>query len=478
MMKRTKIVATIGPATEDEETLASLADAGIDVARQNLSHGDHEEHRLIKSRIEDIDKNIATMLDTQGPEIRLNDVEDDTTLGTGETVRLQISSDQGTEECLTVDYDGLLDHLDEEDTVLIDDGQIELTVKTLNENEAVCDVTFGGTVYPRKSVNVPGKDLGLQAPTSKDKEDITFGAKEDFDFIAVSFVKEARDIEEIRSMLEEHNAEDTDIIAKIEHITAVENVDNIIEAADGIMVARGDLGVELQASEVPMLQKEIIRKCNRAGIPVITATQMLKSMTENPRATRAEVSDVANAVLDGTDAVMLSEETAIGEYPAKSVSMMKEICEVVEHTQEEDVHHTVKVESNDIADVISKNIWQAARETEASLIVAHTTSGYTARHIAKYRPKTPIVAFTDQEKTQRQLALVWGVTAYQVSFSSTVDGMISKTADYLHKEDIVQKNDILVMSAGVPTSVPGTTNMMEIRSIESLLEEHENLQSD
>ncbi|MCJ7428902.1 MAG: pyruvate kinase [Candidatus Nanohaloarchaeota archaeon QJJ-5] len=469
-MTQTKIVATIGPASDDTTTLTELADAGIDVARQNLSHGDHEEHRQIKKRIRNLDTNIAVMLDTQGPEIRLNDVEDNTEIKTGEQVELSTADHPGTSDELTVDYDGLLDHLDEGDTVLIDDGKIELEVRSIQDSAATCAVTFGGKIYPRKSVNVPGKDLGLQAPTEKDKEDIAFAAEEGFDFVAASFVKEAQDIHDIRAILDDHDAA-IDIIAKIEHITAVENLESIIEAADGIMVARGDLGIELPASDVPMLQKKIIKKCNAAGKPVITATQMLKSMTENPRATRAEVSDVANAVLDGTDAVMLSEETAIGEYPKESVELMDEIARSVETSRDDDVHHTVKAKSTDVADVICKNIWQAARETDAAYIVAHTTSGYTARQIAKYRPDTDIIAFTDKKRTQRQLALVWGVTAYHEAFDETVDQMLRDTTERLYTEEIVNDEDTLVLSAGVPTSVPGTTNMMEIRTVESIIDD-------
>lgn len=474
-MRKTKIVATIGPASDSTERLQQLANAGMNVARQNFSHGDHEDHADIKERIESLDQNVATMVDTQGPEIRLGQVKDGTELETGATVDIgPADGAAGDKDRLPVQHDDILSYVEEGDTVLIDDGQIELEVLSVGET-AHCEIIYGGPVSTKKSVNVPGKDLGLRAPTEKDVDDIIFGAKHDFDFLSASFVKHAEDIERMREIIEDHDGE-MDIIAKIEHKKAVDNFEEILEAADGVMVARGDLGVETPASEVPILQKKIIKQCNQAGKPVITATQMLKSMTKSPTASRAEVSDVANAVIDGTDAVMLSEETAVGDFPVKSLQFMAEVVEKVEDSLQDEVHHTVKTRSTNIEDIICKNIWQASRETDARYIIAHTSSGYTARNIAKFRPGTDIIALTDSEKVRRQLSLVWGVTAFYTDFPDSVDDMIASSAGYLQDRDLVDPDDLLILSAGVPTSVSGTTNMMEIRTVESLLQEKEDIE--
>lgn len=472
-MRRTKIVATIGPATDDADTLQELADAGMNVVRQNFSHGTHAEHREIRDRVEGLDQDVATMVDTQGPEIRMRAVEEPFTLEEGDQVSLTTDDVTGTPERIAVDYAELVEYLDEGDLVFIDDGGVELEVTEI-EDDARCTVRSGGEVGSRKSVNVPGKDLGLTAPTEQDIDDIRFGAQNDFDFLSASFVKSADDIHRIREIIEEEGGH-MDIIAKIEHVKAVENLDAILEASDGIMVARGDLGIEIPISEVPLLQKRIIRKCNKAGKPVITATQMLKSMTDHPRATRAEVSDVANAVIDGTDAVMLSEETAVGKYPVRTVSFMAEVVQKTEQSLIDEVHHTVKDKSRDIEDIICKNIWQAQRETAVSYIVAHTTSGYTARHISKFRPETPIFAFTDNKEVKRKLQLVWGVEAEHREFPDRMEAMVAGSAAMLAAEGRVDPEDVIVFSAGVPTSVSGTTNMMEIRQVQSLIDEKERL---
>lgn len=470
-MRKTKIVATIGPATEDSKTLAALVDAGMNVVRQNFSHGTHEEHREIKDRIDALDADVATMVDTQGPEIRMRDIEEEFVLNEGDEVALTAEDITGTPERIAVDYPDLLEYLEEDDMVYIDDGGVELRVKEVT-GDAHCIVESGGTVGAHKSVNVPGKDLGLTAPTEQDRKDIRFGARNDFDFLSASFVKTAEDIRKIRELIEDEGGH-MDIIAKIEHVRAVENFEAILEEADGIMVARGDLGIEIPISEVPLVQKDIIKKCNKAGKPVITATQMLKSMTDHPRATRAEVSDVANAVIDGTDAVMLSEETAVGKYPVRTVEFMGEVVEKTEGSLGEGVHHTVQEQSEGIEDIICKNIWQTQRETAVKYIVAHTTSGYTARHISKFRPETPIIAFTDTEAVKRKLQLVWGVEAEHRQFPDTMEQMVAESASILSEKGQVDDEDLIVFSAGVPTAVAGTTNMMEIRSVQSLLEENE-----
>ncbi len=468
-MKKTKIVATIGPASDKKEDLENLKSAGIDVARQNFSHGTHEEHSETLAKIRDISREIGVMMDTQGPEIRLNEIEEGTELHQEERVKIVTQNIKGNEDVLPVDHPTIEDFLKKGDTILIDDGQIELRVVKVTD-EVECEVIYGGKILSRKSVNVPGKDMGLKAPTEKDIRDIKFSVDEGFDFISASFVKSAEDIERIRELIKKKNS-DMDIIAKIEHLKAVENIDEIIQASDGVMIARGDLGVEIPASDVPVLQKQIIEKANIEEKPVITATQMLKSMTESPRATRAEVSDVANAVIDGSAAVMLSEETAIGKYPVKVVQFMSEILEKMEDYVKGRKYFTTDRKSGDIADIIAKNVTQAAREIDAKYIVAHTSSGYTAHKIAKFRPDVDIIAFTDKRLVQRRLSLVWGVRAFYTEFPQHVDEMVCGTAKKLFQKGMVDKDDKLLITVGVPAPVTGITNTMQIRTVSSLIEE-------
>ena len=468
-MKKTKIVSTIGPATDSEQTLEQLVEAGVNVARQNFSHVDHEAHKELYDKIRNASQDIAVMADTKGPEIRLGEVEE-TTIEKGDTLKLTTKEVVGDSERLPVKYSDLIKHLEEGDEVRVDDGKIELEVQEiLSDEEAVCKILFGGEVSDRRAVNVPGKDIGLRAPTEKDRKDIAFAAEQGFDFVSLSFVKHAEDVENVREILEEHDS-DMDIISKIEHRKAVENFDEILEASDAIMVARGDLGVEMPAPQLPRLQKEMIQKCNKAGKPVITATQMLESMTENSTATRAEISDVANAVLDGSDAVMLSGETAMGDYPVKTVEFMSEIVQEAEKEVEEEVHHTVKDKSNGTSEIICKGVWQASYDGDSDYIVAHTRSGSTARNIAKYRPETPLIAFTDKEIVKRQLQLVWGVDPHHQEFHSNTDKLVEDSAQKLQNLGIAEKEDELILTAGIPTPETGTTNTMQIRTIKSILE--------
>jgi len=467
-MKNTKIVSTIGPATENEKTIEELIDAGVNVFRQNFSHVNHEKHAEIFEMIRATTEKTAIMMDTKGPEIRLGKIEEDTVLEQGHKVTITTEEIKGDSEKISVNYSEFTDHIEAGDEVRIDDGKIELQVDKVDD-VAECTVVYGGEISSRKAVNVPGKDIGLQAPTEKDRKDIEFGAKKGYDFVSLSFVKEASDVEEVREILEEHDS-DMHIISKIEHAKAVKNFDEILEASDAIMVARGDLGVELPAPKLPMMQKEMIKKANRAGKPVITATQMLESMTENPTATRAEISDVANAVIDGTDAVMLSGETAIGDYPVKTTRFMSSVVEETEASIKENVHHTVKESSSNIREIICKSVWQASRDSDAEYIVAHTSSGSTARNISKYKPENPIVAFTDSEIVERQLQLSWGVRPYYEEFPENVEDMLENSAQRLETLDLVSKDDKLVMSAGIPVKVKGTTNMMQIRKIGNLID--------
>ncbi|MBS3816683.1 MAG: pyruvate kinase [Candidatus Thermoplasmatota archaeon] len=468
-MKKTKIVATVGPSSEGEDVLKDLVEAGVNVVRQNFSHGNWDEHSKILKTLREISDEVGAMMDTQGPEVRLKQVEEGTTLLEGNEISLISSDVVGDGSTLPVDHPQLKKYVEPGDAVLIDDGQIELEVTDVGD-EIGCEVIYGGTVLSRKSVNVPERDLGLKTPTEKDIEDIEFGIELGFDFVSASFVKSPEDIRKIRARTEEHDAE-MDVIAKIEHWKAVENIDDIIEVSDGLMIARGDLGVEVPASDVPVLQKEIIEKANRKEVPVIIATQMLKSMTETPRATRAEVSDVANAVIDGACAAMLSEETAIGRYPVRSVEFMAEVLEKMEDYVKGREYPIAEVKSEDVAEIIAKNVWQAARDLDIKYIVVHTSSGYTAKKIAKFRPDVDIIAFTDRRSVQRKLSLVWGVKAYHSEFPEHVDEMVCGTAERLFQMDEVEEDDQLLITAGVPAPVTGITNMMQIRKVESLLEE-------
>jgi pyruvate kinase len=467
-LKNTKIVSTIGPATDSKETITELVDAGVNVIRQNFSHVNHEEHAKIFERVRESSEKVAAMADTKGPEIRLGEVEEETKLKQGEKVTLTTEEIKGNNEKLPIKYKDLIEYIEIGDEIRIDDGKIELEVENFKEGEAECIVRYGGEVATRKAVNVPGRDIGLRAPTKKDRKDIKFAADKGYDFISLSFVKHAEDVRKVKKILDEHDSE-ADIISKIEHRKGVENFDEILEESDGIMVARGDLGVEMPAAELPGLQKKMIEKCNKAGKPVITATQMLESMTENSTATRAEISDVANAVLDGSDAVMLSGETAIGEYPVKTVEFMSDIVEEAENTIQKQLHHTVKDKPENVSDIICKSVWQASNDGDSDLIVAHTRSGSTARNIAKHRPETEIIAFTDKETVERKLQLVWGVTPYYQEFQKSTDQMIQDTANRLKKLDIAEPEDEIILTAGIPTPETGTTNTMQIRTIQNIL---------
>lgn len=467
-MKHTKIVSTIGPASNSKKKIEQLVDAGVNVFRQNFSHVDHETHGEIYDRIRDVTEKTAIMVDTKGPEIRLRQVQENTVLKNDRTVKLTTEEIEGDEEKLSVNFPDFIENISVGDEIRIDDGKLELEVIDIQDGEAECNIIHGGPVSSRKAVNVPGKDVGLSAPTKKDREDIEFAAEKGYDFVSLSFVKKAEDVNQVREILEEKDSE-MHVISKIEHKKAVENFEEILEASDGIMVARGDLGVELSPSRLPMLQKEMIEKCNKAGKPVITATQMLESMTENPTATRAEISDVANAVMDGSDAVMLSGETAIGEYPVNTVEFMSNIIEEAESEIKERTHHTIKDKPRNTREVITKSVWQASRDSEAEYIVAHTTSGSTARNISKHRPETPIIAFTDKEIVERQLQLAWGVRSYYEEFPEDVEGMMETTAQRMKNLNLAEDSTEMVLSAGIPTSVTGTTNMMQIRTVEGIM---------
>lgn len=471
-MRKTKIVGTIGPASESVEMLKKLFEAGLNVTRLNFSHGDHQEHlrriENIKLAAQETGKNIAILLDTKGPEIRTGVLKQEPIeLIEGETLIITTEEMEGTKEKISVSYPGLVKDVKIGDRLLIDDGLIEVKIEDTGGNEIITTVLNGGQLKSRKGVNVPGVSVSLPGITEKDAADIRFGLEHGIDFIAASFVRKASDILEIRKILEEENQENVQIIAKIENQEGVDNIDEILQVADGIMVARGDLGVEVPAEDVPIMQKMMIRKCNELGKPVITATQMLDSMQRNPRPTRAEVGDVANAIFDGTDAVMLSGETAAGKYPLDSVEMMAKISERTEdaiqyrewlHERHADRHET-------ITDAISQSVCNAAFDLKASAILTPTESGYTARMVSKYRPKAPIIAVTPHQDIMRKLALVWGVYPLQATSADSTDEMLEISVHAALQAEMIKHGDLLVITAGVPVRESGTTNMMKIHVV-------------
>jgi pyruvate kinase len=477
-VKKTKIVCTIGPASESEEVLKQLMSNGLNVARLNFSHGTHEEHKkridTIKKLREELDLPIAIMLDTKGPEIRIKTFKSgEVTLQTGDIFTLTTRDVEGDETIVSVSYEGLPKDVSKGTRILIDDGLVELEViEIVNGTDIRCTVLNGGTIKDRKGVNVPNVPINLPAVTEKDIEDIKFGIENDVDFIAASFIRKAEDVLQIRKILEENGGEDIEIISKIENQQGVDNIDEIIEASDGIMVARGDLGVEIEAEKIPILQKQIIKKCNLAGKPVITATQMLDSMMRNPRPTRAEVTDVANAILDGTDAVMLSGETASGKYPIESVKTMYNIALNTESSSQYlETLQSKRTLDNHISttNAISRATCTTAEDLKASAIITATSSGYTSKAVSKFRPQSPIIAATTSEKVMRKLALVWGVYPVLSKKSENTDEVIDMSIHSAMMKGYVKEGDLIVITAGIPVGVSGTTNLIKVHTIGKIL---------
>ncbi|MBU5668255.1 pyruvate kinase [Peptoniphilus sp. MSJ-1] len=474
-MKKTKIVATIGPASENEEVLRKLIDEGINVCRLNFSHGTHEEHRkkilLIKKLRKELDIPMGIMLDTKGPEIRLGDFEGEILLKPEKEFTLTPRDIMGDENIGSISYKELYKDIKTGDRILIDDGLVELKVTAIKGEDIVTEVQNSGLISSHKGVNVPGADLNLPILTEKDVSDLKFGVEEDVDFIAASFVRSKEDVIEIRKVLEESKDYTTKIISKIESKKAVELIDEIIDVSDGIMVARGDLGVEIETEAVPIIQKEIIRKCNIAGKFVITATQMLDSMMRNPRPTRAETNDVANAVLDGTSAVMLSGETASGKYPVESVRTMRKILEYTERTIDHDeiLKNRMKDVETSMTNSIGKSACQVAKDLDAKAIITATTSGNTSKAIAKFRPKTEIIASTPFEKIKNQLSIVWGVNPVKVPSFKDTDNLIDASIDVAVSKGYLKSGDLIVLTAGVPAGIAGSTNLLKIENVSEIL---------
>ncbi|ESU30862.1 pyruvate kinase [Bacillus sp. 17376] len=477
-MRKTKIVCTIGPASESVDKLVQLIEAGMNVSRLNFSHGNHEEHaariKNIREAAEKTGKTVGILLDTKGPEIRTNDMENgEIELTTGQECIVSMTEVLGTAEKFSVTYDQLIDDVYPGAKMLLDDGLIGLEVIGIDKsnNEIKTRVMNSGTLKNKKGVNVPGVSVNLPGITEKDAKDILFGIEQGVDFIAASFVRRATDVLEIRQLLEENNGSHIQIIPKIENQEGVDNINEILEVSDGLMVARGDLGVEIPAEEVPLVQKELIKKCNTLGKPVITATQMLDSMQRNPRPTRAEASDVANAIFDGTDAIMLSGETAAGLYPVEAVQTMHNIASRAEQAldHKELLSARSKNTEHNITDAIGQSVAHTALNLDVNAIITPTESGHTARMISKYRPKAPIIAATSNDPVLRRLTLVWGVYPQLGQKAETTDEMLAIAVEESVNSGLVSHGDLVVITAGVPVGEAGTTNLMKIHVVGDIL---------
>ena len=467
-MRKTKIVCTIGPASESEEMLEKLMKAGMNVARLNFSHGSHEEHKAridtIRKVADRLGKTIGILLDTKGPEIRTHDMKDG-------LIMLEKGKEviEGTPEKFSVTYEDLINDVQVGSYILLDDGLVELQVKDIDKTkgEVKCDILNTGELKNKKGVNLPGVKVNLPGITDKDADDILFGIKEDVDYIAASFVRRPSDVLDIREILERENNHNITIFPKIENQEGIDNIEEILEVSDGLMVARGDMGVEIPPESVPIVQKDLIRKCNKLGKPVITATQMLDSMQRNPRATRAEASDVANAIYDGTDAVMLSGETAAGLYPEEAVKTMRNIAVSAEAAQDYKklLSDRTKLVETSLVNAIGVSVAHTALNLNVKAIVAATESGSTAVTISKYRPHSDIIAVTPSEHTARQLALVWGAYPVIKKGRKTTDDLLNNAVATAVETGRVTNGDLIIITAGVPTGEKGTTNMMKLHLV-------------
>ncbi len=472
--KHTKIVATIGPASCEPETLRAMIRGGMNVARINFSHGDHETHGRTIDHIRRLaaeeDTVVGVLCDIQGPKIRIGPLErEPVLLEPGDRITLTLDEAPGTKDLVSLPHPEFLRDIQAGATLLLDDGNLQFSVLQAAGGDLLCEVVVGGPLKSRKGVSAPNAHLTLSAITEKDRDDIAFALSRDCDYMAMSFVRSADDIRELKRLMRQLN-KDAAVIAKIEMGEALENIEKIISVCDGIMVARGDLGIETPAEEVPFHQKRIIKLCNAAAKPVITATQMLESMTENPRPTRAEASDVYNAILDGTDAIMLSAESASGNYPVRSVEVMSEIASIAERNLQNRAapavaHEAAVVVKDDISDAMSKATSDISQIIKPKAIVTTSISGYTSRRVAKERPGTPILCMTPNPTTQRQMTLVWGVIPLHVREFSTIDEMISIIIRAAHDKNLVARGDRLVIIAGVPFGIDGQTNLLKIHTV-------------
>ena len=478
-MKKTKIICTMGPNSDDREVMKQLLLNGMDVARFNFSHGTHDEQRArykqLREVAEEVGKPVAALLDTKGPEIRTGVLKDGkkVTLTAGEEIILTTEDIVGDAKRVHINYNGLNEDVKEGNVILIDDGLIELHVERVEGTEIYCRIMNGGELGERKGVNVPNVKIKLPALTDKDKEDIRFGIELGFDYIAASFIRSADAIREIRQMLDEGGSP-MGIIAKIENAEGLENLDEIIEASDGIMVARGDLGVEIAPEKLPHLQKMMIKKCSAACKVVITATQMLDSMIRNPRPTRAEVSDVANAVYDGTDVVMLSGETANGKYPVEALKMMAQICETSERYLDYNAYRMRRVSianRKNISNAVCYSSVSTAHDLEADVIIAPSISGFTTRLLSKWRPSTTVIGLSPSATAVRQMQIYWGVKPYQAKRADSTDLLIESSVELLKEKNVIKSGDVAVVTAGVVNKntrhePASSTNIMRVVVVE------------
>ena len=474
-MRKTKIICTLGPSTDKEGVLRDLIANGMNVARFNFSHGSHEEHlgRLekLKALREELGKPVAALLDTKGPEIRLKDFKNGVeNLVAGQTFTLTTRDVEGTNEICSITYKDLPMDVEPNGTIMLDDGLIKLQIQTVNDTDIVCTVLNSGKIKNKKGVNVPGVHLSMPYMSQRDKDDIIFGIQQGYDFIAASFVRTAQDVYDIRNLLNQYDS-NIRIIAKIENREGVNNIDSILAAADAVMVARGDLGVEIDFTELPGIQKTIIDRSFSFGKPIVTATQMLDSMIVNPRPTRAEISDVANAIYDGTSAIMLSGETAAGAYPVEALKTMSAIAE---RTEQEGFHLRGRtMDSNpgkiSVSDATAHAACLTARDVNAAAIVTVSESGTTARLLSKYRPQQPIIACVMKEQVQRQLSLSWGITSLMMPLAHSTDELIEMSTALAKENGFLHNGELAVVTAGVPVGISGTTNMIKIHMVGNCL---------
>ncbi|WP_446897870.1 pyruvate kinase [Clostridium sp. LBM24168] len=476
-MQKTKMIFTIGPASDTEEVLSKLIEAGMSASRHNFSHGNHEEHRerinVIKKLRKKYNKPIAIILDTKGPEIRTGNFnKDKIELEEGQKFTVYCGEEiVGDNTKCYITYDGLCKDVKKGDSILIDDGLVGMEVESVDGNKINCIVKNSGTISNHKGVNVPGVSINLPATTKKDEEDLKFGCEMEVDIISASFIRKASDVLTIRKILESNGGKNIQIFSKVESQEGVDNIDEIIKFSDGIMVARGDMGVEIPIEKVPLIQKTIIAKCNKVGKPVITATQMLDSMIRNPRPTRAEASDIANAIFDGTDAIMLSGESANGKYPVEAAQTMARIAQSAEQkiNYEELLEKKKEAHIQNVANAISYAACATASELKASAIITATQSGHTARMVSKYRSSCPVIAVTPNERVARGLALNWGVFPILAKKFDSTDELIENSVRMSLNTGYVKKGDLVIIAAGIPVSYSGTTNMLKVHVVGDIL---------
>ncbi len=472
-MRKTKIVCKLGPASSDEKTIEQMLKAGMDVARINMSHGTHKIQKdqidLFRKVRDRLGIPAAVMLDTRGPEIRLGDFENGSvTVENGQIFKLTVNPIMGNSEIAYITYDKLPQKVKEGNTILIDDGKIELTVKKTTETEIECEVVTGGKISNHKSLNVPRVALDMEYMSAQDKKDIVFGVENDVDFIAASFVRRKEDVIELRKFVDYYGGHHIKIIAKIENIEGIKNFDEILEHSDGIMVARGDMGVEIEYEKLPGIQKKFIKRCYQSGKMVITATQMLESMIQNASPTRAEITDVANAIFDGTSAIMLSGESAMGKYPVLAVKVMAKIAQQAERdafSMGAYNNISLEVDSSDTTNAICDATCTTARDLKAKAIIAVTKYGQTARRMSKFRPFEPVVAATPVLKTYHQLSLSWGVYPALARYQKNSDELFIHAIDCAKQIDIVKDGDIVVITAGIPVDTSGNTNILKVQTV-------------